>query len=58
MDSDLQAGDKAVPGRVNYQIFTSGVSLKYTFLLNVNTGVSWVLAENKENKELIWQAMR
>lgn len=49
--------DTKVSGKVNYQIFTSGISMRYTFLLNVNTGVTWVLSEDIDTKELFWKPM-
>lgn len=49
--------DKATPGKVNYQIFTSGLGVRFTFLLNVNTGATWQLAEHPEYKELFWTAL-
>ena len=29
---------------VNYQLYTSGIALRYTFLMNINTGVTWQLS--------------
>ncbi|MCJ7446971.1 MAG: hypothetical protein MUO72_04710 [Bacteroidales bacterium] len=49
--------NKATPGKVNYQIFTSGLGVRFTFLLNVNTGATWQLAEHPEYKELFWSAL-
>ncbi len=37
--------DKTEPGKVNYQVFTSGLAVKFTFLINVNTGATWQLVE-------------
>jgi hypothetical protein len=33
---------------VNYQIFTSGLNAGMIYLLNVNTGATWVLSENSK----------
>jgi len=40
--------------KVNYQIFTSGLGIKFTFLINVNTGATWQLVEDTEDKLLFW----
>lgn len=32
-----------IPGKVNYQVFASGLTLQDTFLLNVHTGATWQL---------------
>ena len=48
--------NKTTPGKVNYQIFTSGQGIKFTFLLNVNTGATWKLAEDKESGVTFWSA--
>lgn len=39
--------DTQVAGRANYQIFTSGIAIRYTFLINVNTGTTWELVEDR-----------
>ena len=33
--------DNATPNQVNYQVFTSGLAVRMTYLLNVNTGATW-----------------
>jgi hypothetical protein len=38
--------DTRVAQRANYQIFTSGTTIRYTFLINVNTGATWQLVED------------
>lgn len=40
--------DKQNANRVNYQLFTSGLAVKYTFLLNLNSGATWQLSEDSE----------
>jgi len=45
--------DKRNDRRVNYQLFTSGIALRYTFLMNVNTGATWQKLETPE-KDLVW----
>jgi hypothetical protein len=36
--------------KVRYQIFTSGLAARHTFLLNVETGQSWILSTFKDDK--------
>lgn len=45
--------DKRHDGRVNYQLFTSGLAMKFTFLMNVNTGVTWQLVETPQ-RDSVW----
>ena len=40
----------------NYQIFISRLGLKFTTLLNLRTGASWLLIETKDG-QLAWQAI-
>ncbi len=40
----------ALDPKVRYQIFTSGLAARHTFLLNVDTGQSWVLTTFKDEK--------
>lgn len=45
--------DRRVDGRVNYQLFTSGLAARFTYLMNVNTGATWQLIETQE-RDLVW----
>ena len=38
--------DTRIAGRANYQIFTSGIAARYTFLINTTTGATWQLVED------------
>jgi hypothetical protein len=38
--------DVRVASRANYQVFTSGHGLTFTFLINANTGATWQLKED------------
>jgi hypothetical protein len=42
--------------RVNFQVFTSGIAARDTFLLNIHTGRVWQLVEDF-NKHLYWTLM-
>jgi hypothetical protein len=48
--------EKIDASRVNFQVFTSGLAVKYTYLLNVQTGQSWILVNNK-NGYPVWEPM-
>ena len=50
------AGSTELPNQVNYQVFTSGVAVRFTFLLNVNTGATWQLTQG-DDESLHWGAM-
>jgi hypothetical protein len=46
-------GDTRTPGRANYQMFSSGLAARYTFLINVNTGSTWQI-EDDPAEGLFW----
>ncbi len=35
------------PGKVNYQVFVSGYERKYTYLVNLNTGATWIAVNSR-----------
>ena len=39
---------------INYQLFSSGLGIRYTFLLNTNSGLTWQLVK-EENETLYFQ---
>lgn len=41
-DTDIEIG------KCNYQIFLGGIVLRDCFLININTGKTWMLAEDKD----------
>lgn len=47
------AGDTQNAGRPNYQFFTSSTGIRFTFLINVNTGAAWQLV-SAEKDQLVW----
>ncbi|HWG87460.1 MAG TPA: hypothetical protein VN679_06725 [Candidatus Acidoferrales bacterium] len=49
-------GDTRVPGKVNYQIFLSGLRAQVTVLVNTNTGVSWYISEDPK-EGVFWSPM-
>jgi len=48
ISKEKHSKDKAFSSKVNYQLFTSGLAVRLTFLINVNTGATWQLAEDNE----------
>lgn len=51
------SGQTFTPGKVNYQLFTSGLMAKVTILMNVNTGKSWYIAQDPKEGEF-WTPMQ
>ncbi|MDQ3015972.1 MAG: hypothetical protein M3R25_04515 [Bacteroidota bacterium] len=43
--------------KVNFQLFTSGLGVRYTFLLHIHTGRTWQLANDPETDTLFWLSM-
>jgi len=42
--------DTVIPDKINYQLFLGGKSLLDCFLLNINSGTTWNLVKNSNNK--------
>ena len=40
--------------KVSYQLFTSGIAVRHTYLLNINTGLTWQHVKNKDGNSR-WQ---
>jgi hypothetical protein len=58
IEAEVQDFDEKKPNQVNYQIFTSGLGIRYTFLINVNTGITWQLTEDSESGDLFWSTLK
>lgn len=43
---------------VNYQIYTGGENGIYTYLINVGTGATWILAKEPGEEELYWYPLK
>lgn len=52
-DDDLSLSNMK---KVNYQFFTSGIGLRFTYLININTGATWQLVVDK-NDDYLWEPM-
>jgi hypothetical protein len=51
--------DKDEPtNEVNYQIYTGGEGGIYTYLINLRTGATWVLAKEEGKEELYWYPLK
>ena len=46
------------PSVVNYQITTSAVGVRYTFLININTGATWKLAADPDKEQSYWYPIK
>ena len=54
-DSKITIDDYLTGGsRVNFQLFISGIGIRYIFLIHIHTGTTWQLAEDTETEELFW----
>lgn len=56
LERTILPGDTKVPGKVNYQIFLSGLRAQVTILINTNTGASWYIAEDPK-EGVFWSPM-
>jgi hypothetical protein len=43
---------------VNYQIVTSSVGVRYTFLVNINTGATWKLTADPDKEQSYWYPIK
>jgi hypothetical protein len=43
---------------VNYQITTSAVGVRYTFLININTGATWKLSADPDKEQSYWYPIK
>lgn len=56
MIKDVAFNNPILSDKINYQLYMSGISIKYTFLINVNSGAVWQLVEDNSNKKnpILW----
>lgn len=43
---------------VNYQIVTSSLGARYTFLVNINTGATWKLSADPDKEQSYWYPIK
>lgn len=48
--------DKQVAGQRNYEMFLSSIAMKFTYLINLNTGCTWQLVEDSTTKEILFSS--
>jgi len=41
--------DTVIPDKINYQLFLGGIVVRDCFLLNINTGATWVLVKDSND---------
>ena len=49
--------EKLIPGKVNYQLFLSGILAQITILMNTNTGACWYIVEDPKKGDF-WSPMQ
>lgn len=56
MIKDVAFNNPIMPDKINFQLYMSGIGLKYTFLINIHSGTIWQLVEDNSDKEnpLLW----
>ena len=50
--------DAQVLGHKNYELFTSTIAMKFTYLINVNTGSTWQLVQDPNSDEIYFSAIK
>lgn len=48
LQKDKHSNDSIREGCINYQLYMSGIAVRFCFLINVNTGTTWQLVESKD----------
>lgn len=46
--------DETTPDKVNFQIFISGLGARHIYLLHLDTGKTWQLAEDSQSGTMFW----
>ena len=50
--------DNQVNGQRNYEIFLSTLAMRFTYLINLNTGATWQLVQDPNTEENFFSAIR
>lgn len=50
--------DNKIDGQRNYEIFLSSIAMRFTYLINLNTGATWQLVEDPDTKETFFSSIR
>lgn len=48
IEREESANDVKIDNKINYQFFMSGLAVKFSYLINVNTGIVWQILERKD----------
>jgi hypothetical protein len=48
VDKEKNNKDIQKQGLINYQLFSSGIAMRHTYLLNTNTGLVWQLVTDED----------
>ena len=51
LPSLIAGEDSTVDGRPNYHLFLSTIAMRFTYLINTNTGTTWQLVEDQQTTE-------
>lgn len=43
--------------KINYQLFTGGLTVKDTYLINIHTGQTWMLYGDTSDNSIFWATM-
>jgi len=54
IEKEINSGDTQKQSCINYQLFSSGLAMRHTFLINTNSGLTWQLVTGK-NEVLYFQ---
>lgn len=46
---EVSANDLQKENSINYQLYMSGIAVRFCFLINVNTGIAWQLVKSKDD---------
>ena len=50
--------DNQINGQRNYEIFLSTLAMRFTYLINLNTGATWQLVQDPDTEENFFSAIR
>lgn len=50
--------DTKLHGHKNYELFTSTIAMKFTYLINVNTGSTWQLVQDPNSDEVYFSPIK
>mgnify|MGYP003571269276 CR=1 FL=1 len=52
-----ETSNPRLPNQINYQLFTGGNMAEDTYLINIHSGKTWILSEDRKTKETMWVPM-